>query len=560
MRGTLIITCVLDKLTHIAGGAFIGAGNAASTVILVNAFMLEWIGNRAFAWFKGAITISGRFPALKGIGSEAFDAMSNPASTIGIACSFAGEPLTIHSTAFDGYKGSRDASWEQAPCTTPTTTTATGTTTTIFNPGNSTINNNVKENTYEDRTNKLCKTPDDPEECSDLVLDDCSTIKFRLNVSGYCPILCKRCALNSGNDGTMNAPKDSLDSRGERNGYVGIVLGIVIVLLLVVLVGFVWQKQKTHQDLATMRNTQEPYAAHSSEGVQETGVDAEAASLQRSHDRNVLARGSIGSANYASIDYATIDSPPFAATAAPIYGDDAYDGVRTTSDDAYEEMDGPAPTLSTASAAVSDQTRGGGPPRRQGYFLATATAVNGVDTSATSAAPTRNMHALSDDSYEWPDQQPSNMVNTAMPAIDPWYGNASDEPIPRQSSITRRDPGETVAAHGGGVVILQPPPRGRQATSAGGATKDENMYEKYEPGRTRLYDDGAFPGAAAHAFRDQQSNPSRKSRKIAVVKSRRGNSGARVVGSPTPLNTAMQGRFFDDAINDGPPGRQISDV
>eukprot|EP00729_Bicosta_minor_P011574 gene11574-21033_t len=124
MRGTLIITCALDKLTHIAGGAFIGAGNAASTVILVNAFMLEWIGNRAFAWFKGAITISGRFPALKGIDSEAFHAMSNPASTIGIACSFAGEPLTIHSTAFDGYKGSRDASGEQAPCTTPTMTTS----------------------------------------------------------------------------------------------------------------------------------------------------------------------------------------------------------------------------------------------------------------------------------------------------------------------------------------------------------------------------------------------------------------------------------------------------
>ena len=62
MNGKVTIDCVLGKLEHVGAGAFLvgyGAGNAASSINLSGALLLEDIGVRAFQGFKGAIAISG---------------------------------------------------------------------------------------------------------------------------------------------------------------------------------------------------------------------------------------------------------------------------------------------------------------------------------------------------------------------------------------------------------------------------------------------------------------------------------------------------------------------
>lgn len=70
MNGKVTIDCVLGKLEHVGAGAFLvgyGAGNAASSINLSGALLLEDIGVRAFQGFKGAIAISGAYPALTDI-------------------------------------------------------------------------------------------------------------------------------------------------------------------------------------------------------------------------------------------------------------------------------------------------------------------------------------------------------------------------------------------------------------------------------------------------------------------------------------------------------------
>lgn len=119
MNGKVTIDCVLGKLEHVRAGAFLvgyGAGNAASSINLSGALLLEDIGVRAFQGFKGAIAISGAYPALTDIAGYAFRYASNPANSINIACSSPAGPLAVRNKAFDGYVGSHDASGEQTPC------------------------------------------------------------------------------------------------------------------------------------------------------------------------------------------------------------------------------------------------------------------------------------------------------------------------------------------------------------------------------------------------------------------------------------------------------------
>lgn len=97
-------------------------------------FLAE-IESYAFYYMEGTLTIIGRYPSLSNIRSYALWNAGPAASSVSIDCS-SPDGLTISHSAFDNFKGPRDRSNLQTPCTTATTlteitaTTATTTTTT----------------------------------------------------------------------------------------------------------------------------------------------------------------------------------------------------------------------------------------------------------------------------------------------------------------------------------------------------------------------------------------------------------------------------------------------
>eukprot|EP00729_Bicosta_minor_P019066 gene19066-3863_t len=121
MSGKVTIDCALGKLTHVAEKAFYysprdASRPTASSINLSGALLLKDIAEMAFYYFKGAIILSGNYPALTDIGRHAFSIASNPGNSISIACSSPDGPLTVGDYAFSGYVGSHDASGEQTPC------------------------------------------------------------------------------------------------------------------------------------------------------------------------------------------------------------------------------------------------------------------------------------------------------------------------------------------------------------------------------------------------------------------------------------------------------------
>jgi hypothetical protein len=102
--GKLTITNnTFPALVEIGDGAFSGASNKNSEVELINMTHLVSIGEDAFAMFVGKVTMTGNFPALAKIGQQAFYSASNPASSVLIYCN--GGELNVGEKAFENLGG-----------------------------------------------------------------------------------------------------------------------------------------------------------------------------------------------------------------------------------------------------------------------------------------------------------------------------------------------------------------------------------------------------------------------------------------------------------------------
>jgi hypothetical protein len=255
----------LPALIHIASGAFMATPHPDNVIDLSDSVALESIEDLAFTSFsgspfKGMIRMVGKFPALRLIGSFAFQGAVNVASMIEIKCA-SPDGLEIQSFAFGGFAGTHNDDGECCSCdefdastcakcvatTTTTAPTTTSTTTTSITStstaraaakATSTTSTTATSITSTSTTRAAAKVtgvappPDGVTPIPTSRMAPPSTTSFVETVETTAPVADANSTARKHADN--NTPQGAASDGSKSGGSVaGIVVGVVLVLLLV---------------------------------------------------------------------------------------------------------------------------------------------------------------------------------------------------------------------------------------------------------------------------------------------------------------------------------------